>query len=142
LYNFGITKIPRESAAKLVNKTVAIPDLLPDRQYAVQLDVFHQLHCLNMIRKRLYMTEADVAPDDKLMEMDHIEHCYDSLRQSLMCAVDVTPLTWKWVEKYQTSKAVLQVMHTCRDFEAVKRWAMERRVAEFNLSVHVPDDWS
>ncbi|KAK3998065.1 hypothetical protein QBC44DRAFT_386294 [Cladorrhinum sp. PSN332] len=140
LYNFGVSQVPGESAAKLVNKTVPIPDLLPDRYYAVELDIFHQLHCLNMIRKRLY--REYYPPDEEMMGMEHIEHCYDSLRQSLMCSVDVTPLPWQWVEKDQQAKVVGRVLHTCRDFEAVKKWAVERKVAKFDRYVHVPDDLS
>ena len=40
----GISRIPKSSAAQLVNKTVPIPDD-PDH-YVVSLNVFHQLHCL------------------------------------------------------------------------------------------------
>ncbi|KAK4222450.1 hypothetical protein QBC38DRAFT_512966 [Podospora fimiseda] len=51
-------------------------------------------------------------PDEDMIGMEHIEHCYDSLRQSLMCSVDVTPLSWKWVEEEQEAKIVGEVLHT------------------------------
>lgn len=41
----GISLIGREDAAKLPNKTVIFPHD-PERRYIVELDVFHQLHCL------------------------------------------------------------------------------------------------
>ena len=133
----GISRIPRESAAKLVNKTVPIPD--EPGQYVVQLNVFHQLHCLNMIRKRLY-SKKEYAPDDELMGIEHLEHCYDALRQSLMCSADITPLPWRWVEEMQEAKEVAQVAHTCRDFEAVRGWAKKNAVAHFDRKTYVPDD--
>lgn len=37
--------IDQEQAAKLVNPTILFPHD-PDRRYVVELDVFHQLHCL------------------------------------------------------------------------------------------------
>jgi hypothetical protein len=40
----GISRIPRSSAAKLVNKTVPIPD--DPGYYVISLNVFHQLHCV------------------------------------------------------------------------------------------------
>lgn len=40
----GLSKIPLESAAQLVNRTVPIPG--DPGQYIVSLDVFHELHCL------------------------------------------------------------------------------------------------
>ena len=39
-----VNRIPRSSAAQLVNKTVPIPN--DPGYYAVALNVFHQLHCL------------------------------------------------------------------------------------------------
>ncbi|KYK56496.1 uncharacterized protein DCS_03496 [Drechmeria coniospora] len=137
LYSFGISRIPRESAAKLVNKTVPLPG--SKGSYVVELNIFHQLHCLNMLRKRLY-SKQDYAPDHELMGIEHLEHCYDALRQSLMCSADITPLPWQWVEAAQESKEVAQVAHTCRDFDAIKTWAKEREVVHFDRKTYVPDD--
>ncbi|KAI5927173.1 hypothetical protein F4810DRAFT_707123 [Camillea tinctor] len=137
LYGFGISRIPRESASKLVNKTVPIPG--EPGQYVIQLNVFHQLHCLNMIRKSLY-SDVEYPPDHELMGIEHIEHCYDALRQSLMCSADVTPLPWQWVEEVQEAKEVARVAHTCRDFEAVRTWAKENAVIHFDRKTYVPDD--
>jgi hypothetical protein len=47
-----IIKIPRESAAQLVNWTSPVPG--DEGNYITMLDVFHQLHCLNLIRRALY----------------------------------------------------------------------------------------
>lgn len=43
-FTVGISRIPKSDAAHLVNKTVPIAD--DPGQYAISLDVFHQLHCL------------------------------------------------------------------------------------------------
>ncbi|QDS73728.1 hypothetical protein FKW77_003913 [Venturia effusa] len=101
--------------------------------YAVELNVFHQLHCLNMLRKRLYSTEK-YPPDHELMGIEHLEHCYDALRQSLMCTADITPLPWKWVEAKKKAMEVAQVVHTCKNFDAIKSWAKENRVFHFDRS--------
>ena len=37
--------IPQEQAAKLVNRTVLYPHD-EQRRYVIEIDVFHQLHCL------------------------------------------------------------------------------------------------
>lgn len=92
-----------------------------------------------MLRKRLY-DKTDYPPDHELMGIEHLEHCYDALRQSLMCSVDVTPLPWRWVEEVQESKEVARVAHTCRDFEAVRSWANKNKVAHFDRKTYVPDD--
>lgn len=142
-----------------MNKTVPIPN--DPGYYVVELNVFHQLHCLvsqsmsstgiiertlsynfqNMIRKRLYAPE-DFAPDHQLMGIEHLEHCYDDIRQSLMCNADITPLPWTWVEEEQASKEVAEVAHTCRNYDTIKSWAIENRIRHFDTSIYVPDDLS
>ncbi|KAK8139507.1 hypothetical protein PG984_002887 [Apiospora sp. TS-2023a] len=136
LYGFGISRIPMDKASQLVNKTVPIPG--EPGQYVIQLNVFHQLHCLNMLRKRLY-SKVDYPPDHELMGIEHLEHCYDALRQSLMCSVDITPLPWRWVEQMQEAKEVAQVAHTCRDFDVIRQWAKENAVDHFDRKTYVPD---
>jgi hypothetical protein len=48
----GLSSIYAVAAGKLPNSTVSVPGH-PD-QYVIKLDVFHQLYCLNLIRKALY----------------------------------------------------------------------------------------
>lgn len=47
----GISKISKEQAQLLPHPTLAIPGT---DEYLVQLDVFHELHCLDDLRKMLY----------------------------------------------------------------------------------------
>ena len=48
----GVSAINSAEAAKLPNRTSAIPS--SPNQFVVELDVFHQIHCLNALRKTLY----------------------------------------------------------------------------------------
>lgn len=50
--DIGVNRITGEMAAQLPNRTSRIPG--DDNGYIVGLDVLHQLHCLNHIRKSLY----------------------------------------------------------------------------------------
>ncbi|GFG19482.1 hypothetical protein IFM5058_10133 [Aspergillus udagawae] len=91
----------------------------------VSIDVFHQLHCLNVLRQALrpdYYTRHDPEPAYSI----HINHCLDHLRQALMCHVDVTPIPVLWAEKEDRPLNDFQVEHTCRNFWKVKDWARER----------------
>src|SRR4051812_13267819 len=61
----GISKISAEEAKKLPVPTLTIPGT---NDYLVQLDVFHELHCLNDLRKLLYperfhMMEGITSPN-------------------------------------------------------------------------------
>lgn len=47
----GISKISEEEATKLPNPTLPISGT---NEYVIELDVWHELHCLNDLRKLLY----------------------------------------------------------------------------------------
>jgi hypothetical protein len=136
LYNFGISRIPQSAAKLIPNRTVPIPD--DPGYYAVGLDVFHQLHCLNMVRLRVWATESFV-PEHDLMGIEHIDHCIDTIRQSLMCASDITPLQFVWIEAEQRTMEVARVLHTCRDFEQVREWGRRHHIGPFDRTRKVDD---
>ena len=95
-----IMKIPRSEAVLLPNKTYPIKD--DPGYYIAELDVFHQLHCLvssivchkkkscnkynhmipkNNIRRALH---REYYANDTDLDEDHVSHCVDAIRQSLM----------------------------------------------------------
>jgi len=51
------SKITTSEAEKLDTKTLKVPNQ-PD-QFLIQLDVFHQLHCLNSVRQALWIPAVD-----------------------------------------------------------------------------------
>lgn len=60
-----------------------------DDAYVATFDVFHQIHCLNALRKLVYRkyyggTEAN-AMNVTLKEL-HVNHCVDMLLQTLQCS--------------------------------------------------------
>ncbi|KAF8868254.1 hypothetical protein CPB84DRAFT_1740886 [Gymnopilus junonius] len=95
--------------------------------YMAALEVTHQLHCLNMLRKYLYydyygtfdpfFTES--KPDTYRM---HLEHCIDNLRQVLMCTADANMITFEWVRGFSTAYPDFNTRHQCRNFEKLIDW--------------------
>jgi hypothetical protein len=139
MFLVGMTKISRQEAAQLPNRTAMLPHQSDDkdneRGYVIMLDVFHQLHCLNVVRKALSPSHYTLSHpghdgEDELLGFHHVDHCVDSLRQSLMCSVDVTPLVWQWSDERQKYLEKAQVPHTCRNFNAVKEWAANNALKE------------
>ncbi|KAH6671337.1 hypothetical protein B0J14DRAFT_93493 [Halenospora varia] len=139
----GISQIPYSSAIKLPNATA--PTRKGSDQYIVGLDVFHQLHCLNMIRKSLYPAyyngypqHVETTQNITLEETEdgmawHLSHCIDSIRQSLMCSSDISTIYWHWLPELDKSAPSTQTTHTCRDFSRIKKWAEEHvLVGEFD----------
>ncbi|EIM79520.1 uncharacterized protein STEHIDRAFT_163559 [Stereum hirsutum FP-91666 SS1] len=154
LYNFGISRIPRAQASLMFNKSVPIPG--DEENYIISLDVWHQIHCLNMIRQALYPDRYGAmnstlflvdlrAPQEMNFEeplakvpFDHVAHCINSIRESLICSADITPNVWYWDERVQRSIPSFDVVHECRDFGALKEWALERQLdGEFDTTVHI-----
>ncbi|KAK5050442.1 hypothetical protein LTR84_003723 [Exophiala bonariae] len=136
LYNFGISRIPMKDAARLANRTVPIGN--DPGYYAVTLDVFHELHCLNAIRRRLWW-DGVPDPEEPLMDMPHLDHCVDMIRQNLMCSSDITPLPWVWDRTQKKALAVGKVIRTCRNFDMIRQWGIDNKVREFNTSIYVED---
>ncbi|KAK7052481.1 hypothetical protein R3P38DRAFT_2860572 [Favolaschia claudopus] len=147
LYNFGISRITKEEAARLPNKTHAIPG--DDGHYIAELDVFHNLHCLNKVRMAL---DPDYYPDWRISTTnnhipsqknatDHVGHCIDWIRQSLMCSSDTSVIVWQWHRALNTSIVKGNVAHTCRKFDKIQQWAKDRMLLEtYDPTVHIEDD--
>ncbi|KAF4591063.1 hypothetical protein EYR40_009663 [Pleurotus pulmonarius] len=136
LYSLGMSRISRYEAAKLPNATAPIPG--DKGHYVVELDVFHQLRCLDRIRRTIYSDhypEAHISVEDN---EEYVSHCVDSIRQSLMCSSDVSLLVWQWDEAALQSRIRTDVVRRCRDFDNVKGWALHRQLkGGFNPSVRV-----
>ncbi|KIX09227.1 uncharacterized protein Z518_00306 [Rhinocladiella mackenziei CBS 650.93] len=135
LYNFGLTRISMKEVVLLANRTVPIYG--DPGHYIVTLDVFHQLHCLSMIRQRIWSTE-ETTPFGYVGDR-HMDHCIESIRESLMCSSDISPRPYGWSEEFGEVLPVNQFLRTCRDFDALRDWAMERQVRNWNTKVHVDD---
>ncbi|OAL22819.1 hypothetical protein AYO22_06727 [Fonsecaea multimorphosa] len=129
------TRIDGAEAARLPNQTASITN--DPGHYLITIDVFHQLHCLDFVRKRLYPsrydTVADLAKDrngSRALEIEHTEHCIDSIRQSLQCSADVTPVLYKWDGYVGEIKGDARTIHTCRNFTKIQEWAATHSVKE------------
>lgn len=114
----------------------------PGSGYLIVLTVFHNLHCLDSIRKALYYfvddtawnatcnpyVKADAAPIDTALwafggrdvSIKHVDHCIDALRQSVMCTSDITPNVFQWTS-HERVEAHATVVHQCRDLDKVRQ---------------------
>ncbi|KAJ4485578.1 hypothetical protein J3R30DRAFT_1378097 [Lentinula aciculospora] len=137
LYEFALNKVPRNEAVLLPNRTY--PILGEEDHYMIALDVFHQLHCLNEMRKAMYPEYYPITGEG--IHTPHMQHCLSSLRQSITCSVDITPIVWQWSNQSQAAKERSDVIHTCRDFEKIKYWAQNHFVPrQQNMTIFIDDD--
>ncbi|KAF7346864.1 hypothetical protein MSAN_01825800 [Mycena sanguinolenta] len=147
LYKGGITRITKDDAARLPNKTEAIPG--DDGHYIAELGMFHTLHCLNKIRMAL---DPDYYPDWRISTSknwipsqkyatEHLWHCLDYVRQAIMCSGDTNMIVWQWEDASNTTVHKANVAHTCRKFDKLQAWAKEHEmVVELDPKVHIEDD--
>ncbi|KAJ7139730.1 hypothetical protein C8R44DRAFT_867842 [Mycena epipterygia] len=138
LYEFAYSKIPRNQAVRLVNKTY--PILGEPTTYMLALDVFHELHCLDEIRKAMF---PDYYPQSTTegVNTSHMRHCLSSLRQSIMCTSDISTIVWQWSEKSQAAKERSDILHTCRDFTKLQAWSREHFAGAMqDMTIYIPDD--
>ncbi|PGH34644.1 hypothetical protein GX50_02534 [[Emmonsia] crescens] len=143
----GVVQLPKSTANRLPR---SIESFIEPGQYIYGVGMFHQLHCLNRIRRTFY---ADRFFSDETKEdIDfHKNHCFDLLRQSILCAGDVSMVYW-WnrsytytdesgheqysqrylsmnnVEKARNSFAFWDVEARCHDSEAIYEWAEKHQV--------------
>ncbi|PYH46214.1 oxidase ustYa family protein [Aspergillus saccharolyticus JOP 1030-1] len=101
--------------------------------YIGRLDVFHQIHCLDWLRREAYFDHyygkkwpPGTRPSD--MHRTHISHCIYLLLQNLMCNANVDIYTHYWADAQLNAFPDFSVNHQCRDFDAILRWQEENSV--------------
>ncbi|EGD86998.2 uncharacterized protein TERG_03253 [Trichophyton rubrum CBS 118892] len=93
------------------------------------LSVVHQLHCLWSIHQSYYGALQSRRRGDEQQHNHigpHMRHCFDYLRQGLMCAADST------LEPVDTRLGGVTGWgneRVCRDYTALKDWAEQRRAS-------------
>ncbi|PSS03843.1 hypothetical protein BD289DRAFT_420360 [Coniella lustricola] len=129
-YNW-LARIPNKDAEKIPNRTIKIPG--DEEHSVVWLGVFHELHCLNILRKLIWFEYYSVMSDlvaGRNNMRNHLVHCVDAIRKASMCHADITPIPL-WSEpdfKKGEITPVFKVPHTCRNYDRIKEWAVEHRV--------------
>ncbi|KAH7336736.1 hypothetical protein BKA65DRAFT_479611 [Rhexocercosporidium sp. MPI-PUGE-AT-0058] len=90
------------------------------------LDVFHSLHCVNQLRKVVYVDHYFPKIKDSEFFFIHMSHCVEHLRQAIQCHSDFTPLVYTWDEKEDKGGPVWTSKHTCRNFTKIWEWDKTR----------------
>ncbi|KAJ7203880.1 hypothetical protein GGX14DRAFT_369190, partial [Mycena pura] len=132
LYEFGAIHVTPDIASKLANNT---EKMYKETEAIVGIDVFHQLHCLNKIRKALSLDYyAREVTESKEVHAAHINHCLNSVRQSLQCGADISTVPFNVQQLKFSSHPILvptfNVIHTCRNFRKLQEWTRYRWTGE------------
>jgi hypothetical protein len=94
---------------------------------AYMISSFHQLHCLSTIMN----SYANIRLGKNETSMGyHIAHCFDYLRQGILCSGDTT-LEGNNTANYPDVEIPWGTAHRCVDWESLREWADEKTVVEF-----------
>ena len=85
--------------------------------YIAEIDVFHQIHCLNVLRKDIYFDYYYGAfyLDEKPSKLHLAEtsRCIYILLQNLMCAANVDIFTHNWAQGQLHPVPDMSISHKC-----------------------------
>ncbi|GAB0136510.1 hypothetical protein EsDP_00004810 [Epichloe bromicola] len=117
---------------------------------AYGLGVYHQMHCLNRIRKSFY-PERYYPGESQHEVLHHTNHCFDVLRQTVLCHGDISVVYWwnqnytfvdqlgnrRYTEEYLRLSPEQRATNSfvkwdsklqCRDMDAINAWAKANQV--------------
>ncbi|KAH8694222.1 hypothetical protein BGW36DRAFT_430241 [Talaromyces proteolyticus] len=84
------------------------------------ISVFHQLHCLILLRRVHYNFVKGTPSDPTTVE--HSGHCFDFLRQAISCYGDTTLEMPQLRAEDNIDRATFNSPRKCRDFESIKEY--------------------
>lgn len=114
------------------------------------VELFHQLHCLDLVRKGSYWDypyyeaiDKEVAAaggvtgpfsGDSEHGRRHFSHCVDMLRQRLMCSADTEVFGQVWIGEGGPDEITdgVSIMFSgerkCRNYDDIRTWVLENQV--------------
>ncbi|KAI0592927.1 hypothetical protein F4775DRAFT_587173 [Biscogniauxia sp. FL1348] len=126
---------------------VKIPEELgygPDA-FIAQTEVFHHLHCLDILRKETsydhyYLAKEGPFPGGA-QHQAHVGHCFDILAQAIKCTGSVDMITFNWVEEWKQPFPDFMNHKVCRDFDGLLAWVNQNAMdPEVFQKMHTPPE--
>ncbi|PMD49118.1 uncharacterized protein K444DRAFT_511631, partial [Hyaloscypha bicolor E] len=127
-----LSSLTPSQASLLPDTTTRIPVPGRENEYQATVDVFHQMHCLDVVRMALYRNRYDKhfyfqnGTVDECKWVHVVDHCLDQVRQALMCSADISMVPYQWSDVVQGTRPMVNNMHTCRNYTKILEWAKER----------------
>lgn len=104
------------------------------RGFRVAIEVFHQLHCLNLLRQANHKSHYAPLGGDTAAEPEdlhgHLDHCIDALRQFVMCQSDTNVFPFRFPFNDGDPWPDYSSPRVCRNFQKVRQWAVDHGVEQ------------
>ncbi|KAK5996378.1 Transacylase cctO-like protein [Cladobotryum mycophilum] len=137
LLQVGIIRVSEQEMKKIGRPTVEDP--LKPGYYVYAIEVWHELHCLSILRTAISYTqlekEVHVLPN---VTSRHVEHCIDSLRQIIMCRGSTELGSWR-MDKDGEYQPYFKDPHLCRNYAAIEEWANVHRAGNWTPEGHATE---
>ncbi|KAL8748536.1 MAG: hypothetical protein Q9184_007231 [Pyrenodesmia sp. 2 TL-2023] len=126
----NLTQADRVSQSPLFGEKNMIRQSLPFYwdYYQHKADAVLQQHLGTISLLNIMFASGIADVDDCLAGL--LDHCIDNLRESLMCTGDMTFSPTVWDSNKGRFIPDFEVEHTCRDYDALKRWSLARDSAD------------
>ncbi|KAI8305992.1 hypothetical protein K4K61_004865 [Colletotrichum sp. SAR11_59] len=119
----GFVVIKNETALPQVPKFIATMG-----EYKGVISVFHQLHCVWATREAFFKMLREGNSTE--IDLGHLSHCWDFVRQAIQCRADTT-IEWQVSEELGGSLG-WGYQHQCYDYDALKAWAEDHSWGDDN----------
>ncbi|KAI8944220.1 hypothetical protein F4801DRAFT_585663 [Xylaria longipes] len=103
--------------------------------------VYHQLHCLNGLRRGYSANQLAASRGEKLLDENlpadlrtsHMRHCIDLIRQGLMCSGDIT---LEVVDPDIDGVHGFGTEHVCVDWEQLTQWTSRQQAHDHDRDLN------
>ncbi|KAF7194845.1 hypothetical protein HII31_03805 [Pseudocercospora fuligena] len=100
---------------------------LGEKMYAGRLDVLHQVHCLNRLRKEIYKDDdGDWGRGEK--EKLHLSHCIWYLLQNIMCTANYDVYTHIWTDTFDYPYPDFNIQKKCTNFDEIVKYQEQHSI--------------
>lgn len=109
---------------------------LGEEVYAGRLDIFHQIHCLDALRREAYWDhyygkKYESYEATPKLHKAHLSHCIYYLLQNIMCSASLDVYTHVWTDALNTPFPDFNMTKKCRNFDALLDY-QERNAVKLN----------
>lgn len=107
-----------------------------DDAYFGRLDVFHQMHCLDALRREVFFDHyygkkypGGFNTTTEFHQL-HLSHCTYLLMQNIMCNANTDVYTHIWTDTLTHPFPDFNIDHKCKNFDAVVEWQEKNAMDE------------
>jgi hypothetical protein len=104
---------------------------LEDGGYLATIAVYHELHCLRNLRFYLFrdVYYPNMTAAEEEWEVEHLDHCLEALRQSIMCNGNTEVISFAW-DDLSSFKPFTKSQGTavCVEWKSIEDWAYTRAI--------------